>query len=1116
MSRTFEKISWFAGCISTVFAASSSESTAFNAKRYFDDYCKVTTEYVTPHADFGKKTVWRGLDVLMIVPAWGAREVAELMQRFDFRINTLMYGTRDMFNCTDTGWAVPTAFSMSEQLQRYDRELMEKSYSAIVFGNAAWAKLPDRYRMEILRRVYNGGTGLVLINPGQSSELDQLFRKPDPALTAELKNIGLLHMFQGLDRTRAIQCVPFGKGRVLRLNWESGRFNALSPWKLGKGWQGWEYDHNLAFVARAILLAAGKDFSLEAELSGDKSHLRMTASPDTRQFELRAYHAKLGREFKLGSHPLEKTVPLRLEGLPNGDYLLLVTGRTADGTLNGWDYQTVSVHSPKRIESVKLDKRRYGKTGEPVRVDVVLADTGTGDHLMIRISDANAREVYRRRYDPGNSRRLELEFPAPFPLTGGYFKLETELFSGGMLRDAYRSEFMVGGRPIPSFTLGTWAETDTGHLSGLLYGALAKLGVDYLYWGTLQPQASDAGRVSAENNLMLMPAFPRFEVERIKNGNPDKPVHRKSLMRPEIAAQAEQQVRKHLEQFADADIMGFTDGSDVTRRGNSYDADSIACFRKWLEKRYGSIEKLNALWKTRYGSFEAVTPPGMAEAAEKRTGAAWIEFNRFNAEGFLNYYIRLSDMSGKIARPDGKPRLGPDGFGRLDPFDFADFYDVLKKLNYFNLYYYQDPPQIEICRSILRYCPQVSCRTIYDGSYAFSNYTHMRTSPWYMLLHGYNGYFYFFGINNMVSGGQQGTLICPDGRITEGFAVSKKGIDRIRSGIGELVEASRRLNSKIGILYCYSSIAAAAFDKKLEDCKKSLASLQSLLEDCGLQYDYIPVQELEKKDFPLEDFRTLILPHTFVLTPEISAGIRHFADRGGLVLADMVPGKYDFYLNDGPAGEFRKRFGTEPSFQLLEWMPYRLHPSEFMRKRFMGLTADHSEQRVKMEGTGMPRLEKIEYETPDGTLVAAFINYTSERRSPQIKFPAAHVYELVSGKHLGYLEVLRFDMGNGETKILAFCKNPVKMPEFRMASGKKGEVLELSFKGPQADSVVSYTVLQPDLKIRKEYSGALFLKKGEPALRNIHTALNDPEGKWQIVLCNEFDRSEIRKEFELK
>ena len=75
-----------------------------------------------------------------------------------------------------------------------------------------------------------------------------------------------------------------------------------------------------------------------------------------------------------------------------------------------------------------------------------------------------------------------------------------------------------------------------------------------------------------------------------------------------------------------------------------YGDEDAAAFRAWLERRYGSIEALNASWGTafwsqNYASFEEILPPGVAPST--LNPGQQLDFQRFNSWALMDYYREL-------------------------------------------------------------------------------------------------------------------------------------------------------------------------------------------------------------------------------------------------------------------------------------------------------------------------------------------------------------------------------------------------------------------------------------------------------------------------------------------
>ncbi len=69
--------------------------------------------------------------------------------------------------------------------------------------------------------------------------------------------------------------------------------------------------------------------------------------------------------------------------------------------------------------------------------------------------------------------------------------------------------------------------------------------------------------------------------------------------------------------------------------GFCYCDNSLREFRSWLGNRYGSVEKLNATWKTGYSSFQEVTPPRVATDLPP-----YVDFRYFMEDVYISEVLR--------------------------------------------------------------------------------------------------------------------------------------------------------------------------------------------------------------------------------------------------------------------------------------------------------------------------------------------------------------------------------------------------------------------------------------------------------------------------------------------
>jgi beta-galactosidase len=118
-----------------------------------------------------------------------------------------------------------------------------------------------------------------------------------------------------------------------------------------------------------------------------------------------------------------------------------------------------------------------------------------------------------------------------------------------------------------------------------------------------------------------------------------------------------------------------------------YGEEDTAAFRAWLERRYGSIEALNASWGTafwsqNYGSFEEILPPAVAPST--LNPGQQLDFQRFNSWALMDYYRELVAILREVTPgvPCTTNLMASSATKSMDYFDWAKDLDVIANDHY--------------------------------------------------------------------------------------------------------------------------------------------------------------------------------------------------------------------------------------------------------------------------------------------------------------------------------------------------------------------------------------------------------------------------------------------------
>lgn len=315
---------------------------------------------------------------------------------------------------------------------------------------------------------------------------------------------------------------------------------------------------------------------------------------------------------------------------------------------------------------------------------------------------------------------------------------------------------------------------------------------------------------------------------------------------------------------------------------------SLAAFRAWLRRGYGTLDALNAQWGTAYKDWDAVQPE-LTDAAMRRTDgnfSAWSDFKAFMDGAFADAVragtdaVHRADPAGLAALEGAQvPGWGGYDYGRLAPaVDVLEIYDTGNALELAHAF---NPALLPL------------------GT-AFSTGPREVYRAWRELLRGSRGMVVWDGDGDVVTpDGAPG----PRGRFLQGLTSALRGV------APALLTATPR-PSPVAVLYSQESFrlrwlldqqpkgsAWSNRDSERENDdnpwraarRQAAANLTGL----GLQPRWLTAETLAGGALHDAGLRVLMLPHAIALGEAELVEIRAFAARGGTVLADTEPGVFD-------------------------------------------------------------------------------------------------------------------------------------------------------------------------------------------------------------------------------
>jgi hypothetical protein len=565
---------------------------------------------------------------------------------------------------------------------------------------------------------------------------------------------------------------------------------------------------------------------------------------------------------------------------------------------------------------------------------------------------------------------------------------------------------------------------------------------------------------------------------------------------------------------------------------------SLSAMREWLRKRYPTLQALNEQWGTDFRSWDSVVPQTTDEAM-KQPGdnfSSWSDFKEWMDVAY-SHALRMGNDAVRSVDPDAYVGIGG---GQMPGWGGYDYARITKSLTAIEPYDIGN--NIEIIRSLN---PKMAVLTT-----AFATGPWEQHRVWYEWLHGNRGLIIWDDKSAFVGAGD-----VPGPRATEVAPYYTE----LRGGLAAQLINSERLADRIAIHYSQPSMRIewmlaqrpkgenwvtrnSSTEYKDSDFLRLRESYCRLIEDEGLQYNFVSYDQVEDGELVRRGYKVLILPRSTALSRHEAEEIRDFVSRGGTVIADGEPGVFDDHCKrlEGPlladlfdtskTGGFTTRsYGRGKAIflntEILNYHRYRLVSKEGPIHSMMGGMLRQAGVNPVYAVTGTDGRPVVGMETHtfrDGgvTIVALMTNpqlrvdelgppeFRSNERfakptTVNLALPVeSFVYDMRAAKQLGRKKTMSVTVQPYEPTILSI--SPAPLPELAITAGERVQrgsdmTLGLTTAAPSPADVHVFhlDVMDPSGKAVEYYSGNLLAPTGRGS-KTIPIATNDAPGKWQV------------------
>jgi hypothetical protein len=391
------------------------------------------------------------------------------------------------------------------------------------------------------------------------------------------------------------------------------------------------------------------------------------------------------------------------------------------------------------------------------------------------------------------------------------------------------------------------------------------------------------------------------------------------------------------------------------------------------------------------------------------------------------------------------------------------------------------------------------------------------------------------GTRGLVLWDDKSEFVGEDGSLRDRGRAAAPYFGEIRNGLGALLINSRRHTDPIGILYSPASRRVqwlldrrasaeewsrrgASTEYQDDAIRASTRQFARALEHMGLQHRFVSAEEARRGGLR-GDYRVLILPHAIALNASEAAEIRGFVERGGVVIADSEPGRFDEHgrrltkpaLSDIFAGPVNRSaasfvFGNGKAVYLASANGRDRHNTQRLSRILddAGVRPPISVRRI--DGRPANDVETRVFRNGELTIVALQRDYlppssADDRETVVLALPRMFsAYDLRAGQLLGHTDRLKLELGPVEPVLLGLAEKPLAPPSIAgPGRAHLGEIVEFQVRSdsPAEHGIIHLDVSDPEGRTIAHYSENL-LAPGGMTTKVLPLALNDKTGVWKL------------------
>lgn len=808
--------------------------------------------------------------VLALVPLNGIQDVFELKHRRRMQVEIPVIFPGDYAMSWRISCTLPNVADKSG-CDRIINFIKNKKFDTYIVGGGVfypwnkkynvWNSIPQNTRSKILAEVKNGA-GLLIANPiGKSADIEKIMSN-GRNITAEIAakmDFSAAPFFNKAE----IREVEYGKGRIIVLDCNVQGYLAPRSGARASDFSRLKYDHRFQEYQFAILakltdrVNGRKDEITAFSMKNDSAEIvlknaaKITFSIFDRYTTL---VCSFSRELPVGRHTL------KMPDLMHGQNYIHAVSASGD-----FAFASAEIERVPNVRRIVIRK----KDGIEAVLKINNATKDTSVEYEIR-------DIDDRLLKKGNGFNIKWDTKNT---VSNFHKLTVLLREKGVSTARFVREFHLPEKMTASnhFANLLWNSGDAlpEYIYPEYWKKFRESGFNFLYNGS----PSDYGYAKLmrysplECGLNWLAPFIFHSSEGINNysvTHDKKYLARKGCpSNPEILNPSECGIKKTeaMSDFSTRRIFQLGDEMSISYYNTPF--DNCICqyclkrFRQYLQEKYGTLAKLNAVWKTSFAKWTDVRPMTRIEIISHPVPAPWVEHRLFMDKVFLDAMLQCKKNIQKIY-PDAI--VGPTGVNH--------------------------PPHVYGGNWNFRNMSQLDCASIYGPVRLPASFNRDKR-----LIMSYFGYTYnesetWFNVWDSLFQGARSTnnwygpvFVMPNMELPAVRKFYRDLMWQLRSGAGDLLYNSQKITDSVGIFHSQNSLISNFLKTRKTDYWQKEKSFAHAMEDLGIDYRFIAPDELYNSKF-----KAIILPEASALSDKEIDFFHDFVKKGGILIADYEAG----------------------------------------------------------------------------------------------------------------------------------------------------------------------------------------------------------------------------------